>query len=220
MFSIFGDEKMRENPNELVMKGTTTIGVVCKDGVILASDTRVTMGNFIAHHKCKKIYQIDEHLAMTISGNVADTQKAVDILKANASLYKLNNERLIPINAAARVLANLLFSTRYAPLVAQVLIGGVDDTGPRVYEIDPFGSVTEEKCISTGSGSPIALGVLEDRYKEDVRIQDFAPVVVKAVKSAMKRDSASGDSFDVVVIDENGVKDLSDEEKEKISEES
>jgi proteasome beta subunit len=220
MFSIFGDEKMRENPNELVMKGTTTIGVVCKDGVILASDTRVTMGNFIAHHKCKKIYQIDEHLAMTISGNVADTQKAVDILKANASLYKLNNERLIPINAAARVLANLLFSTRYAPLVAQVLIGGVDDTGPRVYEIDPFGSVTEEKCISTGSGSPIALGVLEDRYKEDVRIQDFAPVVIKAVKSAMKRDSASGDSFDVVVIDENGVKDLSDEEKEKISEES
>jgi proteasome beta subunit len=220
MFSIFGDEKMRENPNELVMKGTTTIGVVCKDGVILASDTRVTMGNFIAHHKCKKIYQIDEHLAMTISGNVADTQKAVDILKANASLYKLNNERLIPINAAARVLANLLFSARYAPLVAQVLIGGVDDTGPRVYEIDPFGSVTEEKCISTGSGSPIALGVLEDRYKEDVRIQDFAPVVIKAVKSAMKRDSASGDSFDVVVIDENGVKDLSDEEKEKISEES
>jgi proteasome beta subunit len=220
MFSIFGDEKMRENPNELVMKGTTTVGVVCKDGVILASDTRVTMGNFIAHHKCKKIYQIDEHLAMTISGNVADTQKAVDILKANASLYKLNNERLIPINAAARVLANLLFSTRYAPLVAQVLIGGVDDTGPRVYEIDPFGSVTEEKCISTGSGSPIALGVLEDRYKEDVRIQDFASIVIKAVKSAMKRDSASGDSFDVVVIDENGVKDLSDEEKEKISEES
>jgi len=211
---------MRENPNELVMKGTTTIGIVCKDGVILASDTRVTMGNFIAHHKCKKIYQIDEHLAMTISGNVADTQKAVDILKANASLYRLNNERLIPINAAARVLANLLFSTRYAPLVAQVLIGGVDDTGPRVYEIDPFGSVTEEKCISTGSGSPIALGVLEDRYKEGVGIRDFAPVVIKAVKSAMKRDSASGDSFDVVVIDENGVKDLSDEEKEKISEES
>jgi len=211
---------MRENPNELVMKGTTTIGVVCKDGVILASDTRVTMGSFIAHHKCKKIYLIDEHLAMTISGNVADTQKAVDILKANASLYKLNNERPMPVNTAARVLANLLFSTRYAPLVAQVLVGGMDDTGSRIYEIDPFGSVTEEKCISTGSGSPIALGVLEDRYKEDVRIKEFAPVVIKAVRSAMKRDSASGDSFDVVVIDENGVKDLSDEEKEKISEES
>jgi proteasome beta subunit len=202
------------------MKGTTTIGVVCKDGVILASDTRVTMGYFIAHHKCKKIYQIDEHLAMTISGNVADTQKAVDILKANASLYKLNNERPMSVNAAARVLANLLFSTRYAPLVAQVLIGGVDNTGPHVYDVDPFGSVTEEKCISTGSGSPIALGVLEDRYKEDVKIKEFAPIVIKAVKSAMKRNAASGDSFDVVVIDEKGVKDLSDEEKEKISGES
>jgi len=210
---------VRENPNELVMKGTTTIGVVCKDGVILASDTRVTMGYFIAHHKGKKIYPVDEHLAMTISGNVADAQKAVDILKVNASLYKLNNERPMPVNTAARVLANLLFSTRYAPLVAQVLVGGFDDTGPRVYEIDPFGSVTEEKCISTGSGSPIALAVLEDRYKEDVKIKEFAPIVVKAVKSAMKRDSASGDSFDIVVIDENGVKDLSDEEKEKLSQE-
>ena len=164
---------MREIPNELVMKGTTTIGVVCKDGVILASDTRVTMGYFIAHHKGKKIYQIDEHLAMTIAGNVADAQKAVDILKANARLYKLNYERPMPIKTAARVLANLLFSTRYAPLVTQVLVGGVDDTGQHVYNIDPFGSVTEEKCISTGSGSPIALGVLEDKYKEDAKIKDF-----------------------------------------------
>jgi proteasome beta subunit len=210
---------MREIPNELVMKGTTTIGVVCKDGVILASDTRVTMGYFIAHHKGKKIYQIDEHLAMTIAGNVADAQKAVDILKANARLYQLNYERPMPINTAARVLANLLFSTRYAPLVTQVLVGGVDDTGPHVYNIDPFGSVTEEKCISTGSGSPIALGVLEDKYKQDVKIKEFTPIVIKAVKSAMKRDTASGDSFDVVIIDENGAKELSDEEKEKISEE-
>jgi proteasome beta subunit len=211
---------MREIPNELVMKGTTTIGVVCKDGVILASDTRVTMGYFIAHHKGKKIYQIDEHLAMTIAGNVADAQKAVDILKANARLYKLNYERPMPINTAARVLANLLFSTRYAPLVTQVLVGGVDDAGSHIYAMDPFGSVTEEKCISTGSGSPIALGVLEGKYKEDVKIKEFTPIVVKAVKSAMKRDTASGDSFDVVVIDENGVKELSDAEKEKISEES
>lgn len=209
---------MREIPNELVMKGTTTIGVVCKDGVILASDTRVTMGYFVAHHKGKKIYQIDEHLAMTIAGNVADAQKAVDILKANARLYQLNYERPMPVNTAARVLANLLFSTRYAPLVTQVLVGGVDDTGPHVYNIDPFGSVTAEKCISTGSGSPIALGVLEDKYKEDVKIKDFTPIVVRAVKSAMKRDTASGDSFDVFIIDENGANELSDEEKEKIAE--
>ena len=211
---------MRETPNELVMKGTTTIGVVGRDGVVLASDTRVTMGYFVAHHKGKKIYQIDQHLTMTIAGNVADAQKAVDILKANAQLYRLNYERLMPVNTAARVLANLLFSTRYAPLVTQVLVGGVDNTGPHVYAIDPFGSVTEEKCVSTGSGSPIAYGILEDKYTEDAKIKELTLIVVKAVKSAMKRDTASGDSFDVVIIDESGVKELSDEEKESIAEES
>jgi proteasome beta subunit len=211
---------MRETPNELIMKGTTTIGVVCQDGVILASDTRVTMGYFVAHHKGKKIYRIDEHLAMTIAGNVADAQKAVDILRANAQLYRLNYERLMPVNTAARVLANLLFSARYAPLVTQVLVGGVDNTGPHVYAMDPFGSITEEKCASTGSGSPIAYGILEDKYNEDAKIQEFIPIVVKAVKSAMKRDTASGDSFDVVIIDENGIKELSDEEKESITQES
>lgn len=211
---------MRETPNELIMKGTTTVGVVCRDGVILASDTRVTMGYFVAHHKGKKIYQIDEHLVMTIAGNVADAQKAVDILKANAQLYRLNYERLMPVNTAARVLANLLFSARYAPLVMQVLVGGVDNTGPHVYAIDPFGSITEEKCVSTGSGSPIAYGILEDKYNEDAKIQELISIVVKAVRSAMKRDTASGDSFDVVIIDENGIKELSDEEKESITQES
>jgi len=211
---------MRETPNELVMKGTTTVGVVCQDGVILASDTRVTMGYFVAHHKGKKIYQIDQHLAMTIAGNVADAQKAVDILKANAQLYRLNYERLMPASTASRVLANLLFSTRYAPLVTQVLVGGFDNTGPHVFAIDPFGSVTEEKCVSTGSGSPIAYGILEDKYTEDAKIKEFTSIVVKAVKSAMKRDTASGDSFDVVIIDEKGFKELSDEEKQSIAEES
>jgi len=207
---------MREIPKELIMKGTTTIGLVCKDGVILSSYTRVTMGYFVAHKKGKKIYQIDDHLGMTIAGNVADAQKTVDILKANAQLYKLNYGRLMPVNAAARVLANLLFSARLAPLVTQVLVGGVDDTGPHIYAIDPFGSVTEEKCVATGSGSPIAYGVLEDKFREDAEINELKPVVVRAVNSAMKRDIASGDSFDVVIIDGAGFKELNDEEKEQI----
>jgi proteasome beta subunit len=202
--------------NRLVLKGTTTIGVVCKEGVILASDTRVTMGFYVAHKHGKKIYRIDDHLAMTISGSVADAQRTVDILTANAQLYKLNIGRPLPVNSAARLIANLLFSVRYAPLVAQILIGGVDDTGPHVFSLDPFGSLTEEKCVATGSGSPIAYGVLEDKYKEDVPIKEVLPVVVKAVGSAMKRDAASGDSFDVAVIDANGYRRLVDEEKRRI----
>jgi len=207
---------MSKTPNELVLKGTTTIGIVCKDGVILASDTRVTMGFFVAHHKGKKVYKIDNHMAMTISGGVADAQRAVDILKANAQLYRINNQRPMPINVAARLVANLLFSSRYAPLLAQVLIGGMDDTGPHVYAVDPFGSVTEEKMVATGSGSPIAYGVLEDKYKQDVAIKDMLGIVVHAVNAAMRRDAASGDSYDVSIIDKKGYKELNDKEKRNI----
>jgi len=202
--------------NRLALKGTTTIGVVCKDGVILASDTRVTMGFYVAHKHGKKVYQIDDHLAMTIAGSVADAQKAVDILGLNARLYKIEMGRPLPVNSAARLLSNLLFSARYVPLLAQVLVGGVDGTGPHVFSIDPFGSLTEEKYVSTGSGSPVAYGILEDKFKEGATLREMLPVIVKAVNAAMKRDSASGDSYNVAVIDEKGYRDLTEKEKKQL----
>jgi proteasome beta subunit len=205
--------KMNE---KLALKGTTTIGIICRDGVILASDTRVTMGFFVAHKQGKKIYQIDDHMAMTISGVVADAQRIVDILKANAHLYKLEIGRPMPVSAGARLIANLLFSSRLAPMVTQALVGGVDDSGPHVFSVDPFGSLTEEKCVATGSGSPIAYGVLEDRYKKDANVKDMLPTVVRAVDSAMKRDAASGDSFDIVIINKEGLRELNDKEKKGI----
>ena len=209
---------MRETPNQLVLKGTTTVGTVCSDGIILSSDTRVTMGTFIAHKQGKKIYRIDNHIAMTISGSVADAQRVVDILTANSQLYKINYGRPIPIKAASRLVANLLFSSRYVPLLAQVLIGGIDDTGPHVFSLDPLGSVTEEKCVATGSGSPVAYGVLEDKYREGLSTKELLPVVVHAVKAAMKRNTASGDSFDIAIINEEGYRELSSEEKKSIAE--
>lgn len=202
--------------NRLVLKGTTTLGVVCKDGVILASDTRVTMGFYVAHKHGKKVYKIDDHLAMTIAGTVADAQRAVDILTVNAQLYKINLGRPLPVSSAARLIANLLFSARYVPLMTQVLVGGVDDTGPHVFNLDPFGSLTEEKSVSTGSGSPIVYGILEDKYKEDMSVKELLPVVVKAVNAAMKRDSASGDSYNVVVIDNKGYRELAEKEKKQL----
>ena len=202
--------------NKLTLKGTTTIGVVCKDGVILASDTRVTMGFYVAHKHGKKVYQIDDHLAMTIAGSVADAQMAVDLLSANARLYRVNLGRPLPVNSAARFLANLLFSARYVPLLAQVLVGGVDDTGPHVFSIDPFGSLTEEKVVSTGSGSPVAYGILEDKYREGAAVSEMLPVIVKAVNASMRRDAASGDSFNVAVIDEKGYRDLTEKEKKHL----
>ena len=200
---------MHESIEKMALKGTTTVGVVCTDGVILSSDTRVTMGYFVAHKTGKKIYQIDDHIAMTISGSVADAQRVVEVLK-------LNNGRPIPIKAASRLVANLLFSARLAPLIAQILVGGVDSTGPHVFSLDPLGSLVEEKCVATGSGSPIAYGVLEDRYKEGATIEEILPVVVRAVDSAMKRDIASGNNFDIAVITKEGYRALSTEEKKGI----
>ena len=216
---VLGSKKtMSQNNtvNQLVLKGTTTIGVICKDGVILASDTRVTMGFYVAHKFGKKVYKIDDHLGMTIAGTVADAQRVVDILTANAQLYKINLNRPMPVSSAARLVANLLFSARYVPLATQVLVGGVDDTGPHVYNLDPFGSLTEEKSVSTGSGSPIAYGILEDKYREGMTIIELLPTIVKAVNAAMKRDVASGNNYNIIVIDSNGYRELSDEEKSKL----
>ena len=121
----------------------------------------------------------------------------------------------MPVASAARLVSNILFSNREVgmPLPLQALVGGVDNTGSHVFNLDPFGSLIEEKMVSTGSGSPFAYGVLEDRYVENSQIDEMIPVIVKAVDSAMKRDVASGDNFDVAVITAEGYRELSVEEK-------
>jgi proteasome beta subunit len=209
---------MKNNIGEL--KGTTTVGAVCSDGVILGTDTRATMGNYVASKKAKKVYKITNNLAMTIAGGVAAAQRVVDILKINARLFEFEKRRPMPVSAAARLVSNILFSNRSIgmPLPLQALIGGYDDTGPHVFNLDPFGSLTEEKVVSTGSGSPFAYGVLEDKFKTDSSIKEMLPVVVSAVDSAMKRDTASGDSFDVAIINEEGFKELTPEEKQSLLE--
>ncbi len=198
-----------------ILKGTTTVGLVCSDGVILGTDTRATMGNFVASKRAKKIYQITDNLAMTIAGGVAVAQRIVEILKVNASLYELEKNRPIPVKSAARLVSNLLLSNREvgAPLPLQALVGGFDETGPHVFNLDPYGSLIEEKVVSTGSGSPFAYGVLEAQFEEDKTIEEMLPTVVKAVDAAMKRDVASGDSFDIAVINKEGYRALSEEEK-------
>ena len=210
---------MIENPEyknieDLVLKGTTTIGIACHDGVVLATDTRVTMGYFVAHRHGKKVYPIDDHVAMTIAGVVADAQNVVEILQVNTKLFLLNNNRPMPVSAIARLAANILFSSRGAPLILQAIIAGIDDNGEHIFSIDPYGSVTQETCVSTGSGSPVAYGVLEDGYHKDMTVEEGKALVVRAINAAMKRNAGTGDSFDVVVITKkDGYKELSENEK-------
>lgn len=206
------DLKMIENS---VLKGTTTVGIICKDGVVLATDTRVSAGAYIANKQGKKVYQIDRHLGMTIAGTVADAQNVVEILKANSSLFKLENGRPIPVSSAARLATNMLFSAR-GSLMVQALIAGVDDTGPHLYSIDPLGSLNEESFIATGSGSPVAYGVLENEFREGITVKEAVVVAAQAIYSAMKRNVFTGDQFVVVVIDESGYRELTDQEKHSI----
>jgi proteasome beta subunit len=199
-----------------VLKGTTTIGIVCSDGVVFATDTRAMMGYFVAHKHAKKVYPIDDHLAMTIAGAVGDAQNVVELLKANAQLYRYELGKPMPVSAAARLVGNVLFSARVSPLILQALIGGIDESGGHIYALDPLGSVTEEKCVSTGSGSPIAYGVLESQFKEGMTVKDTVPMVVRAIDSAMKRDAGSGDSFDVALVTSRGYRELTEEEKKTL----
>lgn len=204
------------DPTDHTLKGTTTIGVVCKDGVIMATDTRATMGYFIAHKKAKKVYKIDDHMAMTIAGAVADAQTVVEILKVNSKLYRYERGKPMPISAAARLAANVLFSSRLFPLMLQAIVGGIEDGQPKLFALDPLGSLIEEKCVSTGSGSPVAYGVLEAEFKEGMSVKETLPIILKAITSAMKRDAASGDSFDVALVTLEGYRELKEEEKRKL----
>lgn len=198
--------------------GTTTVGIVCSDGVVFATDTRVTADGYIAHKKGKKLYKLSNHLAMTIAGTVADAQNVIDILSFYIKKYELERETKIPVKSAATLASNIFMSSRLFPYITQVIIGGVDDS-PSLYQIDFFGSLTEEKVVSTGSGSPIAYSILESGYSPSMTIKEGIKLAVRAVMAAMKRDTATGESFDVGVIDINGYRELSEEEKNKLIEE-
>ncbi len=197
---------MTEEKTQNTLKtGTTTVGLVCKNGVVLASDKRATMGTLIASKDIDKIYPLSENIAMTIAGGVGDAQTLVRWMQAEIKLYQLRQGKKISVEASATLLANILAQYKYYPFFVQLLVGGYDTRG-RLFSVDMLGGVTEEKLASTGSGSPVAYGVLEELYKEDMRTQDNAKIAAKAVSAAIKRDSATGENVDVVIIDENGYK--------------
>ncbi|MDV3293052.1 MAG: proteasome subunit beta [Nitrososphaerales archaeon] len=199
-----------------IYHGTTTVGLVCSDGVVLATDTRVTAGGFIAHKRGKKLLKIDDNLAMTISGGVADAQNVVDTLKYYTHIYKLERGRQMPVKSAAQILSNVLFSSRLYPFIADVLVGGVDRVGGSMFNVDFFGSINQEKMVATGSGSPVAYGVLESEFKEGMPVAKAYPLAAKAIISAMRRNVATGDHFDVAILDKSGFRELTQQEKDRL----
>ena len=198
-------------------KGTTTIGLVCDKGVVLATERRATMGHFIASKDAKKVYKIDDLIAMTTAGSVGDAQRLVKWMQVEAKLYKMRREEPMTVKGIVSLLANILSGNRYYPFFVQLLVGGVDKNGPGIYSLDAVGGMIEEKkAVATGSGSPMAYGVLEDRYVENMPIEDGVELAVRALHNAMKRDSASGDGIDVVKITPDGYIQVEETEIKKL----
>lgn len=198
-------------------KGTTTIGLVCDKGVVLATERRATMGHFIASKDAKKVYKIDDLIAMTTAGSVGDAQRLVKWMQVEAKLYKMRREEPMTVKGIVSLLANILSGNRYYPFFVQLLVGGVDKNGPGIYSLDAVGGIIEEKkAVSTGSGSPMAYGVLEDRYAENMPIEDGVELAVRALHNTMKRDSASGDGIDVVKITLDGYIQVEETEIKKL----
>ncbi|MBM3229491.1 archaeal proteasome endopeptidase complex subunit beta [Candidatus Parvarchaeota archaeon] len=196
--------------------GTTTVGLVCSDGIIMAADKRASMGYFIASRDVQKIFQIDDKLSMTIAGGVGDAQELIRLLKAESKLYRLKYGKPLTAKAAATLLANLLYSYKFFPFYVQLLVGGTEDK-PEIYSLDPLGGMTEEKYCSTGSGSPVAYGVLEEMFNAGGSVKDNMKVAVKAVAAAMKRDCATGEGIDLVTITKSGFKKHDKEEIAKLA---
>jgi proteasome beta subunit len=205
-----------ESSRETVKKtGTTTVGLVCKDGIVMASDRRATMGYFIASKDIDKIYAINDHIAMTIAGGVGDAQMLVRWMKAECKLYELKQERKISVEAAATLLANILAQYKFFPFYVQLLLGGIDEK-PRLFSVDMLGGITEEKMTSTGSGSPIAYGVLEEFFQEDKPVEANLPIAAKAVRAAMRRDAGSGENVDLTYITRQGFRRMEREDVKKL----
>ncbi|TET57155.1 proteasome subunit beta [Candidatus Bathyarchaeota archaeon] len=186
------------------MPGATALGVVYSDGVILASEKRVTYGYFVTSKAGKKIFKITDHIGAACAGLVADMQNLIREVEAYANLFKLDINRRISIRSAAKVMSNLLFGRRLFPLITQTIIGGVDDEGPSIYVLDILGSVIPDDYAAVGTGAEIAIGVLEENYREGMTLQEVKDVVVRTMKSALSRDSMSGDGVDFLIFTRKG----------------
>jgi len=185
--------------------GATTVGVVFNDGVILASEKRVSYGYLIVSKGGKKVFKITDKIGAACAGLVSDMQILSREMEAYVNLFTLDTGRPISVRSTAKLMSNLLFNRRLAPLITQTIVGGTDDEGPSIYVLDVLGSVIPDKYAVVGSGTEIAMGVLEESYKEGMSKEEAKDLVVRSVRSAISRDVMSGDGIDFLTITQEGI---------------
>lgn len=189
---------------QTLRKGTTTVGLVCADSTILAADTRATAGTLIASKRAQKIFEIEPHVGLTTAGAVGDTQSLVSLLRAEARLYRMRTKGPITVKGLATLTANVIHGQRYFPYLVQLMMGGYDKAGASIYLIDLWGGLSEEKLASTGSGSPVAYGLLENRYDPKLSENEGLELAVASLKAAIARDAGTGNTIEASIIDKDG----------------
>lgn len=179
------------------MPGATAVGISFDNGVVLASEKRVSYGNFVVNKNTKKTFPVTDKVGAACAGMIADMQILVRQVGALAKIRKLETRRNVPPNSIAKMMSVIMFERRFFPLLTQVIVGGIDNK-PQIYTLDPLGSVLPDEYAAVGSGAEMALGVMDGEYRVNMSEQSTKELAVKAIKSSIQRDSASGDGIDVL----------------------
>jgi proteasome beta subunit len=207
---------LSNNVQEKILHGTTTVGIKATDGVVLCADMRASAGYFIANNNTMKIQKIDEHVGMTMAGGVADAQNITDILRYHANMHRIQKHEPISIKSLTRLTSLIFHQNRGYPFIADILVGGYDNAGPALYNIDMFGSAEEKNYVTTGSGSPVAYGLLEEEYHDDLTVEEAKVIALRAVKAAIIRNIGTGDGINIAIMDKNGFRLLTKDQKKSI----
>jgi proteasome beta subunit len=176
---------------------------------VLAAEKRVTYGYFVMSKGGKKVFKVTDRIGVACAGLIGDMQILAREMEAQANLFSMDTGRAISVRSASKLMANVLFNRRYAPLITQTIIGGLDEEGPSLFVLDVLGSLIPDKYAVVGSGTEIAIGVIEESYKETLTAKEAKDLAMRAIKSAISRDSMSGDGVDFLVITKDGVEEES-----------
>jgi proteasome beta subunit len=186
----------------IIVKMTTIIGIKTKEGVVLASDKRASKGFFIGSKIVQKISKIDDTLAIAIAGQLSDAEHLIKVAAAERKLIEMRRGFPLTVKESSRLIANLAYSglKNYQPYYVELLVAGVDSKGSHINVADMSGAITNEDFAASGSGAPIAYGVLESLYRKDISNEEAKEIAAKAVSAAMERDPGSGNGIDVLII--------------------
>ncbi|MCY0867950.1 MAG: proteasome subunit beta [Desulfurococcus sp.] len=184
----------------------TVVGLKTSEGVVLASEKRLTYDGFILSRNARKIHMVTSRVGVGFAGLMGDVNFLVRLLKLEAKNYELQHGREIKARSLAKLLSVILYSYKLIPMLTEVVVGGYDNDTPSIYILDPVGSLIEEKYAALGSGAQLALGYIEPRYKPDLTLSEAEELAVNAIKAVIERDVLSGDGVDIAIISREGYK--------------